>query len=299
MELWIPITIAAALLQNVRMALQKQLNETLSTVGTTYVRSLYGLPLALLYVVLLTAWPGNSLPDFNLNFLFYCMLGGSAQILGTALLVRLFKLRNFVVGITYSKTETVLAAVFGILILGDRVSVAGSLAIGISFLGIILVSAAGTGNPFRQLMSGWSSQSGLFGVLSGAMFGISAVCYRAASLSLHHESVATSAAFTLVVVLAFQSLAMSAYLYRFEPGQMTEVCKSWRMAGWVGITSMAGSVGWFTAMTLQNAAYVRAVGQVELVFTLLISRFLFHESMSRFEFIGMLAVVAGILVLIL
>ena len=52
-------------------------------------------------------------------------------------------------------------------------------------------------------------------------------------------------------------------------------------------------------MTLQNAAYVRAVGQVELIFTLLISRFIFHESMSRFEMTGMLLVVAGILVLIL
>ncbi len=297
-ELWIPITIAAALLQNVRMALQKQLNDNLSTLGTTYVRSVYGLPLALAYIIVLANWPGNSLPHLHSEFALYCMLGGSAQILGTALLIRLFKLRNFVVGITYSKTETVLAAVFGILILGDSVSIAGSIAIGVSFLGIILVSASGSGNPFRQMMLGWSSRSGLFGVLSGGMFGISAVCYRAASLSLNHGSVAISAALTLVVVLAFQSLLLSVYLVKFEPGQLTDVFKSWRMASWVGITSMAGSVGWFTAMTLQNAAYVRAVGQVELVFTLLISRFLFNESMSRFELIGMLAVVAGILVLI-
>lgn len=299
MELWIPITIVAALLQNIRMALQKQLNTELSTAGTTYVRSLYGLPLACLYVFALAAWPGISLPEFNVEFMFYCMFGGSAQILGTILLVRLFRLRNFVVGITYSKTETVQAAVFGILILGDTISSVGTIAIAISFLGIMLVSAAGVGNPLKQLAAGWSSQSGFFGVLSGGLFGISAVCYRAASLSLDHPNVAISAAFTLVVVLTFQSLVMSVYLVRFEPGQIKDVLKSWRMAGWVGITSMLGSVGWFTAMTLQNAAYVRAVGQVELIFTLLISRFIFHESMSRFEMTGMLLVVAGILVLIL
>jgi drug/metabolite transporter (DMT)-like permease len=219
--------------------------------------------------------------------------------LGTALLVRLFRLRNFVVGITYSKTETVQAAAFGILILGDTVSNTGTLAIALSLFGIILVSASGAQNPLKQLATGWSSQSGLFGVLSGGMFGVSAVCYRAASLSLEHPSVVISAAFTLVVVLTFQSLAMSVYLTKFEPGQITDVLKSWRFAVWVGITSMLGSVGWFTAMTLQNAAYVRAVGQIELIFTLLISRFIFHESMSKFEMTGMLLVVAGILVLIL
>jgi drug/metabolite transporter (DMT)-like permease len=299
MELWIPITITAALLQNVRMALQKQLNTELSTAGTTYVRSLYGLPLSFLYVLVLTTWFNISLPDFNTEFVFYCILGGSAQILGTLLLVRLFRLRNFVVGITYSKTETVQAAVFGTLILGDAVSSAATFAILLSFFGIILVSASGAGSPLRQLTTGWSSQSGLFGVLSGGLFGISAVSYRAASLSLGHDSVAISAAFTLVVVLTFQSVVMSVYLTRFEPGQIADVLKSWRFAIWIGITSMLGSVGWFTAMTLQNAAYVRAVGQIELIFTLLISRFIFHESMSRFEITGMLLVIAGILVLIL
>ena len=299
MELWIPITITAALLQNIRMALQKQLNTELSTAGTTYVRSLYGLPLSFLYLFGLVIWLDIPLPEFNVEFVFYCMLGGSAQILGTALLVRLFRLRNFVVGITYSKTETVQTAVFGFLILGDSLSSAGTIAIAISFFGIMLVSASGVGNPFKQLATGWSSQSGLFGVLSGGMFGISAVCYRAGSLSLDHHSVALSAAFTLAVVLTFQSLVMSAYLIKFEPSQITDALKSWRISTWVGITSMLGSVGWFTAMTLQNAAYVRAVGQVELIFTLLISRFIFHESMSKFEMTGMLLVVAGILVLIL
>lgn len=281
------------------MALQKQLNKELSTAGTTYVRSLFGLPLAFVYVLALSFWPGLSLPQQNLEFICYCVLGGSAQILGTALLVKLFALRNFVVGITYSKTETVQAAIFGVLILSDSISGAGIFAIAVSFIGILLVSASGVGNPLKQLTSGWSSQSGLFGVLSGGMFGISAVCYRAASLSLEHPSVAFSAAFTLLVVLTFQSLLMTVYLAKFEPGQITAVMKSWRLSGWVGVTSMLGSVGWFTAMTLQNAAYVRAVGQVELIFTLLISRFIFHETMSRFEIAGMVLVMAGILVLIL
>jgi hypothetical protein len=37
---------------------------------------------------------------------------------------------------------------------------------------------------------------------------------------------------------------------------------------------MLASAGWFSAMTLQNAAYVKAVGQIELVFAFLASRLL-------------------------
>jgi hypothetical protein len=40
-ELWIPLTIAAALCQNLRSAGQKHLKAHLSTAGATYVRFLY------------------------------------------------------------------------------------------------------------------------------------------------------------------------------------------------------------------------------------------------------------------
>src|SRR5258706_14806778 len=63
--LWIPITIAAALLQNIRTALQKHLKGRLSTNGATYTRYVFGFPLAILYVAGLHAGAGLALPDFN------------------------------------------------------------------------------------------------------------------------------------------------------------------------------------------------------------------------------------------
>ena len=45
-------------------------------------------------------------------------------------------------------------------------------------------------------------------------------------------------------------------------------------------------MGWFTAFTLQIAAYV-TLGLVELVFTLLISLYAFRERPGRFEVIGL------------
>ena len=62
---------------------------------------------------------------------------------------------------------------------------------------------------------------------------------------------------------------------------------------------MLASAGWFTAMTIQNAAYVRALGQIELLFTFAASIFLFHERPNRTEVIGIVLVVGGILLLLL
>ncbi len=50
---------------------------------------------------------------------------------------------------------------------------------------------------------------------------------------------------------------------------------------------------------MQNAAYVRALGQIELVFTFAASVFFFREKTNRIEVVGIALVVAGILVLIL
>ena len=51
--LWIPLTIAAAFLQNVRSALQKHLKGRLGTTGATFVRFGYGFPVAIAYLLAL------------------------------------------------------------------------------------------------------------------------------------------------------------------------------------------------------------------------------------------------------
>ena len=63
--------------------------------------------------------------------------------------------------------------------------------------------------------------------------------------------------------------------------------RAWRATVLVGITGMLGSLGWFTAFTLQNAAYVRALGQVELIFSLILGFAIFGERVTRRELVGM------------
>ena len=144
-----------------------------------------------------------------------------------------------------------------------------------------------------------TAHSRMIGVFSGTMFGVSAVSYRAASLSLGGPDAVTQAAFTLACVTVFQTLVMGTWLKLKEPGQIRDVFKAWRVTVLVGLTGMAASACWFTAMTLQNAAYVRAVGQIELVFTFAASVIFFRESVSKLEVLGILLVVGAILLILL
>lgn len=298
-ELWIPVTIVAAFSQNLRSALQKHLKSRLSTGGATYVRFLYAVPLALLYALILHHGADFPAPVPNLTFGFYALIGALAQILATALLVSLFAFRNFAVGTAYSKTETVQAALFGLVILGDTLTTGAVIGILVSLAGVMAISVARQEARFASLLGSITERSALVGIASGAMFGISAVAYRAASLSLGGEGFLMQAAFTLACVTVMQTVVMTAYLARREPGQITAALRSWKTGALVGISGMLGSACWFTAMTIQNVAYVRALGQIELVFTFAASYLFFRERLNLAEFLGILAVVGGILILLI
>ncbi len=298
-EIWIPITIAAAFLQNVRSALQKHLRGQLSVSGATFVRFSFGFPLAIAYLIGLMLLLDQPLPQPNARFVAFMASGGIAQILATALLVSLFAQRNFAVGTTYSKTETVQTAIFGIVILGDHLSTGATLGIMVSLAGVMAISLAKSETQLGAILGALTSRPALIGIASGSFFGISAVSYRAASLSLGGPGFLMQAAFTLACVTVLQTAVMALYMRWREPGQISLTLASWRTAIWVGASGVAASACWFTAMTIQNAAYVRALGQIELLFTLAAAHFIFRERTTRLETIGITLTVAGILWLLL
>ena len=299
MPLWIPITIAAAFLQNLRSALQRDLTSRLDTAGATYVRFLYGWPVALIYLWLILLVSGSPPPIPVPAFFMYCTAGGMAQVAGTAFLIKSFSFRNFVVGTTYSKTETAQTALFGLLILGDTLSLGAGLAILVSLFGVMAISVARTELPFGRALTAWTERPALLGLGAGAAFGMSAVSYRAASLSLGLDSFVLSAAYTLAWTLGLQTLAATGWLFLRNRAQLLKSLQEWRTASLVGLAGALGSIGWFSAMTLQNAAYVRALGQVELVFAFAVSIFWFRERANRTELAGIILVLTGILGLVL
>ena len=299
MEAWIPITIAAAFCQNLRSVLQKQLTGKLSVGGATATRFFLAMPFAIVYVAVLHLSFGMPLPKPSLVFFSWCIVGGLAQIVATQLLVGLFAFRNFAVGTAYSKTETVQAALFGIVALHEVVSVGGAIAILVSLIGLFALSLANERITPTSLLSSITSAVARRGLASGSAFAVSAIAYRAASTSLGGSSYAMNAGFTLAWVTVLQTIAMWLWLARKEPGETARMRGIWPQAMLVGFTGMLGSVGWFTAMTLQQVAYVRALGQIELIFTFVSAALWFRERIRPNEVVGVLLLVAGILLLLL
>ena len=299
MELWIPITIAAAFLQNVRSAMQKHLKGVMGTTGATFVRFGFGFPFALLFVAILHFGIGMPLPAWNGTFLFWAVIGGVAQIAATQLLVYLFSFRNFTVGTAYSRTEPAQAALFGLFFLGETVSIGSLFAIAISVFGVMLLSVAHSAVNWKSLFTSVFSRTALIGLASGTFFGIAAVAYRAASLSLGGPNFMMQAAVTLAFVIVFQTVLMLIWMVLRERNEFARVVAAWKPSLVVGLAGATASFGWFMAMTLQQAAYVKVLAQVEIIFTIASSVFIFRETITRLEIVGTLLIVAGVIVLVL
>lgn len=298
LEAWILFTIGAAFLQNIRNSLQKSLNNVLSTVGAAYTRFAFGLPLAIIYWATLTSLDAQAL-DWNAEFWWFTILGGTSQIMAMWFTLRAFALRGFAVGTAYSKTETFQTAIFTIILLGEAVSGTVFLAIAISFVGVCFLSLAKSDVTFRDFLFSWTRKAALMGLGSGAMLGISGTSYRGGALALGGDSALLAAATTLMVALAIQTVLMTAYLHMKEKGELANVWRNRHKAFAVGIVSMMGSVGWFTAMTLISAAHVRVLGQVELIFTFFTSVLIFKEKITSAELFGTLLIVGGLMFLLL
>ncbi len=293
MELWIPITIGAALAQTVRFMVQKLLaGGPLSAGGATLARFFYSAPLVAVLLALYLLAGGAPVPRIGPGFWPYALIGGAAQILATMAVVALFSHRNFAIGITFKKTEVMLTALAVYVVLGEKVSAGGALAIGVGFLGVLALGRTGPG------AAGLALRSVLLGLGSGVFFAISAVGYRGAVLTLETSDLALRAGVTLAIVTAFQSAALGAWLAWREPGQIVALLRAWRPGILVGLFSMLGSLGWFAAFALQNAAYVFALGQVELIFSALAATWVFAERISAREYLGMALIAGSAVVLI-
>ena len=291
MEPWIAITLLAACLQNARSSLQKKLTERLDATGASYVRFCFALPFALAYVLALVA-AGHELPPLNQRFLAFAFVGGMAQIAGTVALIRSFSHRNFAVGTAYAKTETVQAVLFSVVVLGEVASWGAAAGIGISLAGVLLLSPRAPRAMARAPRSAWIGAGGWLGMGAGAGFAFSAVCYRAASLSLDGDYIVT-AALTVLAATTAQTVVMGAWLGR-RPGVLRGIATTWRTSVWVGLFGMTASASWFTAMTLQSVPLVRALGQVELLFAFLVSLLVFRERVRLAEVTGSALIVAGV-----
>ena len=298
MPLWIPITIAAALCQNIRTTMQQKIRGILSVDGANFVRYLYGAPLALGALAFLVWGTGRTVPTISWTFLLLVTIAGVAQIVATSLMIHSFSLRNFTVGTVYSKTETVFVALFATFIAGEPLAFGSWMGIFVCLGGVAVLSVRGKLSDIRGLLADLTHKGAVYGILSGAVFAIAAGTIREASKLLPEGDFVIRGITVLACMNTIQVVLMAAYLARRDRPQLGKVWHNWRSSIWVGIFSVLGSAGWALAMTLENAALVRAVGQIELVFTFISSRLVLKERPSLGEWIGSILVIGGVVLIL-
>ncbi|HIG39901.1 MAG: EamA family transporter [bacterium] len=299
LEPWVFWTLLAASMQAVRTAGQRHLTSEITPLAATLVRYLFGLPFVALWLAYVSSTylsvEGNTaLPSLNLTFLRSAFLAGILQIFATVLLIQLLTLRNFAVGSTYVKSEILLTAIIGYFFFTEAITLIGWVAIIVCVAGLMVVSISKSGG----LNSLWN-RSALYGLGSGLCFALTSLFLRQASLSLGVEDSMLSAGMTLTYMVILQTMITVVWVRWQQPGEISKVFQQWRPALFVGITSVIGSVGWFTAMTLELASYVKTLGQVEFLLTVLIAIFYFKERPTRPEVVGMLLIISGGIVLLL
>jgi drug/metabolite transporter (DMT)-like permease len=289
--LWIVFTVTAAFFQTLRNAMQRELTGSLGTVGATHVRFLFGFPFALLSLIGVLLVTGVPLPRPPLSFWPWVIDGAGAQIAATALMLMAMGQRSFVVAIAYIKTEPIQVAIFGLLFLGDAVSVPLMTAILVATAGVIIMSIKPGG------MVGGAKPT-IIGLVSGGMFALSAIGYRGAILSLHLPNFVMAATFTLVVGLVLQSIVLSIYMALRTPSALIAIMRAWKPSLFAGLMGALASQFWFLAFAIATAASVRTLALVEVLFAQLVSRIMFKQKTTAREAVGMALVVAGVALLI-
>lgn len=292
--IWIFFTLFAAFMQSIRTAGQKKLTADLSAVTVSWARYGFGLPVALVYLATLSLYFDFEVLTLPTHFWLFVALASIAQLAATVLLVMVLSQRNFAVATTYAKTEPLLAAIFAFAVFHRSIDGYDWLAIAIGAIGVAFVSIRRSHLSVRSLLA---NKAAVYGLAAGLFFAITSVLIREASLISPSEPMIT-AAFVLSVSILIQGLLCTVLVHREDPDNWRRLKKHMGIGWFIGVTGALGSIGWFTAFALQEAALVKTLGQIEFLFTVFITTLFFKERIHRYEWIGMTLVVFSILVLL-
>ena len=299
--LWIAASVLAALCQAVRYAALKALNAHLSAAVASYVRVLFGLPLLIAHLVATLWLTGIALPAIEPTFLVYCLLAALSQFVGTMLMMQLFRIGNFAVGTMLAKTDVVLTAIVGSVLFSETIALWGWIAILVTFVGVMIASAGrlasgpvvSGGARLLELLAGRSTQIGL---LVGLIYAVSYLTLREAILSLPADhGPAVRAAFAGTTMTACSFVVLGGWMLATERAGLSRMKNHFWLCCLVGTASALGTIAWFLASAIANAAYVAAVAQVQVAFTLALSRYWFREPIQRLELAGIGVILAGVL----
>ena len=288
--LWVPFTIGAALAQVVRNGAQAGLTTKIDTMGATQVRFVFGLPFAILFYAGLLMLRDIAPVTLNLRSVVFVGAGALCQIGATALMLVVMRQRAFGVAYAYIKTEPVLVAVMGAVLIGDRLPLLGWAAVMIVTVGVML--AAVKPGHWRELTR--ETRMIAAGVAAGGLFGLSAIAFRAGIGALEHGDFLVRSLAALVLALAIQCMVLGIWLGLRDRAAFAGSLREWRQSLGAGLMGAVASACWFTAFSLTAAANVRTLGLIEIPLAALFAGRLTGKGVSRAEALGLGTVMAGV-----
>jgi len=293
---WIVTSVLGAFFQNARSSIQKKLNTEMSLMASTYVRFAFSLPI--LFVVFFIYF-GNFnyfiISVQNSNFITYVILASILQISFTLLFLYLLKFTNFLVGTALSKTEVIQIAFFEFIILKDFLNFYALLGIMISTIGVIIFST----KDLKNIINGFFSKSTVVGLLCGTLLALSVVFYRGSMEFLEFSNKNFDRALlTLFAATIIQTSLITFYLLLFEITEFKKIKSNIKLSSLAGFFGFSATISWFYSFSLVQAALVRAVGQIELLFSYISSRFMFKEKIRIIEIFGIVIFIFGLILVI-
>ena len=298
---WIIAAIFAAACQTARSAFQKNMITRLGDYGAAYIRFCYALPFTSIIWLVWVNIPGNSIPTLSFYSIILCFLGSIFQILFTYVLMKVFSHKSFAAGIAFSKTEVILIAFLEVIILNVFFSFPLMIGITLGVLSVLFLSYARKAKSILEtiklLLNSVSSLGTLIGLLSGLLLAASVVTFRMSIISIDGPLLDRSLFISFIAII-FQTILVGLYLLLFKKDQLFAVIKFWRPSLPAGLCGTGATFGWFVAFGLTTAAEVRAVGQIELIFSILISIIFFREKIRKTELFGIILLGISILIII-
>jgi drug/metabolite transporter (DMT)-like permease len=287
---WVFFTLGAVVLQTFRNALQSKLSDHISTSGVTLARFLFAPPIALTYLILLYTFSHQTIPEFTLKFIFLVLLASVMQISATSLMVILFKQKNFTVGAGLAKSEALVAGVLGTVFFGSQLSWFGWIGILVGAAAIFVLSGGGKKGQL-------SLKTVIIGLACGTCFALTSLFVREAS-HLLNVPFPHSAAWVLLWVLCIQTTLLVSYISVKNKKTFVALKNNVKITLATSIISCFGTICWFSAVSLHHVAYVKTLGQVEVLLTMLVATIWLKNKVHKHEIIGLLLIaVSAILVL--
>ena len=293
---WILTSILGAFFQNARSSIQKKLNTEMSLMASTYVRFAFSLPILLIVFLL---YFGNfdyfQLAIQSPNFVIYVVLASVLQISFTLLFLYLLKFTNFLVGTALSKTEVIQIAFFEFIILKDYLNFYALLGIMISTIGVIIFST----KDVKNIINSFFTKSTIIGLFCGTILALSVVFYRGSMEFIDFTNKNfDKALLTLFAATLIQTSLITFYLLFFEISEFKRLKSNIKLSALAGLFGFSATISWFYSFSLVQAALVRAVGQIELLFSYISSRFMFKEKIKFVEIIGITIFIFGLFLVI-